>query len=399
MRLIHFADLHLGFRQFHRLTPDGGNQREADVARAFERAIDRTIELQPDLILIAGDVFHSVRPSNPAILLAFTQFSRLARSLPRADIVMVAGNHDTPRTQETGCILRLFEPLGIHVVHPGWRRLTFEKKNLSVLAVPDIPDTRVALEPDPAYRYNVLLLHGEIEGIIPWRGAETEQPPNIYKLEDISPERWSYIALGHYHVYSAIAPNACYSGALEYTSPNIWGERREEKAHRIPGKGIVEFDLTKGTRQFHPLRGLRAFLDLPSIDARGMSAADVDGALRTQIETAPGGIENAVVRQVIREIPRHIARELDHKALREYKRRALHFYLDARRPESAGQRAFGAGPGGRRASLAEIVRDKLHGRPLSSDVDRQALVDLGMHYLADAAAKEEGALAAQVEGE
>jgi DNA repair exonuclease SbcCD nuclease subunit len=396
MRLIHFADLHLGFRQFHRLTPDGGNQREADVARAFERAIDRTIELQPDLVLIGGDVFHSVRPSNPAILHAFTQFSRLARSLPRADIVMVAGNHDTPRALETGCILRLFTPLGIHVVEPGPRRIQLEDKGVSVLAVPDIPGPRVPLEPDPAFRYNVLLLHGEIAGILPARELDGEQPVHVYKPEDIAPERWSYVALGHYHVYRAIAPNACYSGALEYASPNVWGERREEKLHRIPGKGIVEFDLDKGTRQFHPLRGMRSFVDLPSIDARGMSAADVDAAVRAHVDTCPGGIENAIVRQVIREIPRHIARELDHKALREYKRRALHFYLDARRPEIAGQRT---GYGGRRATLAEIVRDKLHGRPLSSDVDRAALVELGMRYLAEAAAREEGALAAAVEGE
>jgi hypothetical protein len=54
---------------------------------------------------------------------------------------------------------------------------------------------------------------------------------------------------------------------------------------------------------------------------------------------------------------------------------------------------------GRRASLADIVRDKLHGRPLASDVDRPALVELGMRYLSDAAAREEGALAAAVEGE
>lgn len=395
MRLIHFADLHLGFRQYHRLTPDGGNQREADVAHAFKRAIDRTIELQPDVVLIAGDIFHAVRPSNPAILLAFNEFSRLVRSLPRADIVMVAGNHDTPRAAETGCILRLFKPLGIHVVEPGWRRLTFEDKNLAVLAVPDIPGVRVPLEPDPSYRFNVLLLHGEIAGIVPW-AVHDEEPSNVYRLEDIAPERWSYVALGHYHVHCVIAPNACYSGAIEYASPNVWLERREEKRFKIPGKGIVEFDLDKGTRHFHPLRGQRPFVELPVIDARGMSAADVDAAVRAHVDTCPGGITNAVVRQVIREIPRHIARELDHKALREYKRRALHFQLDARRPESATQRV---GLSGRRASLADIVRDKLHGRPLPSDVDRPALVELGMRYLGDAAAREEGALAAQVEGE
>ena len=32
MRLVHLSDLHLGYRQYQRLTPGGINQREADVA-------------------------------------------------------------------------------------------------------------------------------------------------------------------------------------------------------------------------------------------------------------------------------------------------------------------------------------------------------------------------------
>ena len=83
MRLVHLSDLHLGYRQFQRQTAAGINQREADVASVFRNAIDRIIEIKPDLVVIAGDVFHNVRPPNPAILLAFTQFSRLVRALPR----------------------------------------------------------------------------------------------------------------------------------------------------------------------------------------------------------------------------------------------------------------------------------------------------------------------------
>lgn len=394
MRLIHFADIHLGFRQFQRLAPDGkgSNQREADVTRAFERAIDRTIELEPDVVLIGGDVFHSVRPSNKAILTAYEQFTKLVRELPRAIIVMVAGNHDTPRTLETSCILSLFKPLGIHVVADEEARLPFEDRDLSILAVPYLVKGKILLAPDPAYRYNILLLHALIEDILPVRsdviGAE-----NYYTLKEVGPERWSYVALGDYHVYNLVAPNACYSGSLEYASSTVWQERREERQHRIPGKGIVEFDVVKGTRQFHPIRGLRTFIDLPGIDARGMSAADVDAAIQRNVDTWPGGIDEAVVRQVVRDIPRHIARELDHRALRGYKRVALNFNVDCRRPESA---ARGTALG-RRASLAEIVRDKLHGRPLSSDVERNALVDLGMRYLAEATTREEGALAAAVE--
>ena len=66
MRLVHLSDLHLGYRQYQRLTPGGVNQREADVAATFRTAIDRVIALEPDVIVFAGDIFHAVRPPNAA---------------------------------------------------------------------------------------------------------------------------------------------------------------------------------------------------------------------------------------------------------------------------------------------------------------------------------------------
>ncbi|MDH3455727.1 MAG: metallophosphoesterase, partial [Gemmatimonadota bacterium] len=63
MKLAHLADVHLGFRQYHRLTANGINQREADVASAFRNVIEGVIAAAPDLVIIAGDLFNSVRPS------------------------------------------------------------------------------------------------------------------------------------------------------------------------------------------------------------------------------------------------------------------------------------------------------------------------------------------------
>src|SRR4051794_21710263 len=98
MRLVHLSDLHLGYRQYQRLTPGGVNQREADVATTFRASIDRVIALAPQLVVVAGDVFHNVRPTNQALLHAYLQFSRLKQALPHSEIVIIAGNHDTPRS-------------------------------------------------------------------------------------------------------------------------------------------------------------------------------------------------------------------------------------------------------------------------------------------------------------
>jgi DNA repair protein SbcD/Mre11 len=389
MRLVHLSDLHLGFRQYQRLTPTGVNQREADVAQSFRRAVERTIELRPELVVIAGDVFHTVRPSNPAILDAFRQFTRLKAALPGTEVVMVAGNHDAPKTSETGCILRLFRELGMHVVDAAAERLSFPALGLSVLAVPDAPGVeRPKLDPDPAARYNVLLVHGEVAGLLPKEATPLDRAAVEITREELGAAKWDYVALGHYHVYREVEPNAYYSGSVDYTSANAWGELVEERQARVPGKGIIERDLATGAHTFHPLPPSRALVDLTSISARGMTAAELDAAIRAAVDAVSGGIEDKVVRLVVREVPRHVVRELDHKALREYKRRAMHFHLDTRRPEIL--RVAAGGAPGRRPSLAETVRDKLRTRLLPSDVDRDSLVALGLRYLEQA-----DALAAQ----
>lgn len=382
MRLIHISDLHLGYRQYQRQTPTGINQREADVAAAFKRAIDKMIEVAPDLVLFAGDIFHAVRPTNPAILHAFTQFSRLKAALPNAIIVMIAGNHDTPRASETGCILRLFKEIGIHVVDREPERLSFPEHDLSILCVPDAIRDHPVIEPDPAAKYNILLIHCEITGTLAATAVAQERATVEVSPEEIGAARWSYVALGHYHVYRQLAPNMYYAGSMEYTSVNTWSELAEEKSVKLPGKGMIEYDLVTAKRKFIPLSPTRPLIDLPPINARGMSSADLDAAIQANVEKASGGIDDKIVRQVVRDVPRHIARELDHKALRELKRRALHYHLDTRRPEVI--RAVASGGPGRRPSLADTVRDHLQRRVMPGDIDREKLVAMGLDYLREA---------------
>jgi len=383
MRLVHLSDIHLGFRQYQRQTPTGINQRESDVAESLRRVIDAVIGLRPELVLIAGDVFHTVRPTNPAILHAFMQFQRLREMLPEAGIVMVAGNHDTPRTSETGCILRLFSQLGITVVEGEPRWVPFDALDVRILAVPDMAQGRPRLEPDPTVKYNVLLLHGEIEGVLPKYGRELDRSPMEITLEELGAHKWDYVALGHYHVYRPVAENAFYSGSLDYTSTNPWGELAEEREAGIGGKGIIEHDLARRTHTFHPIQPARRWVDLAPLSGEGLSPASLDEAIRDALDRCEGGIDEKIIRLVVRDVPRHILRELDHKALREYKRKALHFHLDTRRPDIVRPEK-GEGAPGRRTSLADTVRDKLRSRPLTENIDREALVELGLHYLREA---------------
>ncbi len=381
MRIAHLADLHLGFRQYQRLSSSGNNQREADVARATRHAIDAVIAEAPELILIAGDVFHQVRPSNPMILFALRELTRLRSACPDVPIVMIAGNHDLPRAAETGCILALFRTIGITVVEHVAERLAFPALGLSVFAVPDtLGQPLPVLTTDVAARWNVLLLHGEVKGVLPDRAVIVDRSPSEVTVEELEQAPWDYVALGHYHVHRQVAARAWYAGSLDYVSSNAWGEMAEQRQHQVPGKGFAMHDLVSGVHQFVPVPMDRRFVELAPIDAHALAPAEVDALVADRVAQVPGGLDDAVVRLVVREIPRHVARDLDHKAIREYKRRALHFQLDTRKPELLRSRT-GSGAGGARPSLAMLVREKLETRVLTSDIDRPNFVALGLDYL------------------
>jgi len=385
MRLVHLSDLHLGYRQYQRLTPTGINQREADVARTFHNAIERIIELEPDLVLIAGDVFHTARPTNAAILHAFRRFVRLRTALPDASVVIVAGNHDTPRTAETGSILGLFEQLGIHVASTEARRFSFPEHDLAILAVPDVPGQQPDFAPDATATHNILVIHADVEDVVPRFQAELDRAAVRLTRRQLRASEWSYVALGHYHVHQRVEDNAFYSGSTDYTSLNVWGDLfEEEELHGKTGKGFIEYDLETGKHSFYRLEPSRDFVDLQPINARNMSVAEIDAAIRRAVEKLKGGIDDKVVRLVVRDVPRHIVRELDHRALREFKHRALNFNLVARRPEAFPK--AGQGSPGRRPSVVDVVREELQARELPPDLDRARLIELGLKYLADAEA-------------
>jgi predicted phosphodiesterase len=385
VKLAHLADVHLGFRQYHRLTSQGINQREADVAGAFRRTVDDLIETAPDVVVIAGDLFNSVRPSNAAILHSFGQFRRLRTALPTAPIVIIAGNHDTPRSVETGTILRLFEAVGgVHVVAEQSRDLVFEELDLSVTCVPHgawMAEPRPTLTPPAGGRFRVAVTHGEVAGVLRRDASVLEFGGALMEPDELHADQWDYVALGHYHVAHQVRENAWYCGALEYVSTNPWGELRDEAQEGRRGdKGWLLVDLADGARvEFRRVPLARRIIDLEPIHAAGLSAADIDAAIIERVEGIDGGIDDQVVRQLVHDVPRPLARDLDHARIRELKAQALHYHLDLRRPQL--EREVGVGAPGQRQTLSDLLADYLGHRPLDAEVARDRLVALGQRYM------------------
>jgi DNA repair exonuclease SbcCD nuclease subunit len=393
VKLAHLADPHLGYRQYTRQTPQGINQREADVALAFRRALDDVVAQEPDLVVIAGDLFHSVRPTNTAILDAFRRFQDLRTRLDGVPIVLVAGNHDTPRSVETGSILKLFEAIpGVHVVAHEPRRLVFAELDTAVLCVPNgawSAAVKPALEPDATVTRNVIVTHREVEGVLPYEAAAAlgyGGPP--IRRPELRAEAFDYVALGHYHVATKVESNVWYAGALEYVTTNPWGESRERGAAKRAGqKGWLLVELGAALRvRFRPVAPERAVLDLEPIEGTGLEAADLDAAIAARLNAVKGGIDGQIVRLVVHNVARVTARELDHAAAREYKARALHFRLDLRRPQTA--RPATLVEHGRRRTLPALVEEYLRARALAPGVPRDRFVTMGGEYVAHAEQEE-----------
>lgn len=375
MKLAHLADLHLGFRAYDR-TEHGMNRREIDVALAWSRAVDSIITERPDAVLIAGDLFHSVRPTNHAIIALYQGLARIRAALPETRILAVSGNHDRPRTAETIPILGLFRTLDVTMAIDRVERVE-PRPGVAVTLVPEGCGEQ-DWGPDPAATTNILLLHAAVQGVSPGdKGLAADRFSG-----------WDFVCLGDYHVQHEVAPNAWYAGSLDFVSSDPWAEARAG----VPKGYLIIEDTPEGpgaqTKRVGARPGFvarpvaleppRRFVDLPPFDASRMSAAELDLQIARRVDEA--SIDSAVVRLVVTSVTRELRAAIDHQAIREYKGRALHFQLDLRRDEAA------ASPVARAHAfrkLDDVVGAFLGERALPPDVDRDEFVRTGMAAFRD----------------
>src|SRR5258708_40150817 len=97
---------------------------------------------------------------------------------------------------------------------------------------------------------------------------------------------------------------------------------------RLDGRGLVTWRIETQTALFRPLPPSRRFVGLPPISAEGLSVAEIDGQIRQHVESFPDGIDDCVVRLRLPDMPGHLGRGLNHKAIRDYKTRAVDLFLD-----------------------------------------------------------------------
>lgn len=90
MRFFHLSDLHIG-KQLHNFS------LQEDQSHILDQIVKKAEELSPDCMVIAGDIYDKAIPSGEAVALFDGFLTRLADLKPGLPVLLVAGNHDSPK--------------------------------------------------------------------------------------------------------------------------------------------------------------------------------------------------------------------------------------------------------------------------------------------------------------
>ncbi len=198
---VHVADLHLGYAQYNL------DVRRQDFDNTFKEVVDKTLELKPDFMIVAGDLFHHARPSNVTLETAITNFRRLREA--GIAVLAVDGGHDAAPNVVTGTILNPLDSAGLIYYLPRHEGACWRNEKCYVYGVPNFRTRRRTDEqlplfleqqkpsPDPSL-FNVFVFHMALD-------LPSVTPP--YMEAEASPEMipngFNYFAGGHVHKFSS----------------------------------------------------------------------------------------------------------------------------------------------------------------------------------------------------
>jgi DNA repair protein SbcD/Mre11 len=195
---VHASDLHLGYAQY------GLEVRRQDFDNAFSELVDKTIELKPDFMIIAGDLFHQARPSNHTLENTIRSFKRLKDAgIP---VLTVDGSHDSAPNTITSTILYPLDSAGLIIHLPRHRGACWSKPDCCyVYGIPNYHNRHKTQEALPRFMEenpptpkvgvaNIFVFHGALD-------LPDVKPPYIEAeiLPSELPNGFCYYAAGHIH--------------------------------------------------------------------------------------------------------------------------------------------------------------------------------------------------------
>jgi exonuclease SbcD len=319
IRLLHFADIHIGMENFGQIDPATGvNQRVLDFVKRMSDITDYALQHDADIVIFSGDAFKTRDPS-PTYQREFArQIMRLARQ--NIPTVLLVGNHDMPIMDKRASSVDIFRTLDVPNVivghkeelrrietkrgviqvgtapwpirsrllqHEEHRSMNVDELDHALEKIVEEELDRLANEVDPALPA-VLAGHFTVAGSK--YGSERSVMigrDTVVKLGALNRPAWDYVALGHIHkhqdVNSGQYPPVVYSGNLERID---FGEEQE-------AKGFCWVQVARGatTWEFIPVKA-RPFVTI-DVDATHDGDTPTDAALRALERT---NYEGAIVR-------------------------------------------------------------------------------------------------------
>jgi len=293
VRVMHFADVHLGVETYGRYNPETGlNTRLEDFTRALNEAVDLALEADVDLAVFAGDAY-KVRDPNQTHQRAF---AGALKRLTDADVpvAMLVGNHDMPNTRGRAHALEIYGLLGSAQANvtlfptPSVQAIVTRQGTVLVAGMPYLTRSRV-LQNDEAKSKTVEevahLIRDKYAGYIEGMGAVCHTRPEYlailtghFTVADArvgvqsflinpnepqvpvsavtagEPSPFDYVAMGHVHrpqdMNKGNQPPVVYSGSIDRID---FGERKENKGFVVANirKGHTDFEwVTLATRPF-----------------------------------------------------------------------------------------------------------------------------------------------------
>ena len=341
MKIIHFADLHLGVESYGKTDPSSGlSSRMLDILAAFDKLVDYAIEEKIDLVLFCGDAYKSRDPSQTQQ----REFAKRIKRLSQSGIptFLLVGNHDLPNAIGRATTIEIFNTLavdnvyvanqpGTHVIQtPGgtiqvvglpWLRRSFllAKEDVKNLDFDQLNQqmqhkltniiTAEAAKLDPALP-SILAAHVWVTGArVGSEDYMTIGQEHVLLPSSLSCAAFDYIALGHIHRHQVLAeePPMTYAGSLERLD---FGDEGDQK-----GFYLVDINTEKEPRkvsyEFHPVPG-RRFLTI-KVNIEVGDAAPTDTILKAINKQ---DVEEAIVRLQIT-LPQELESQLNDSEIRE----------------------------------------------------------------------------------
>ncbi|MCZ6788541.1 MAG: exonuclease SbcCD subunit D [Chloroflexi bacterium] len=343
MKLLHFADLHIGVENYGRTDPDTGlSTRLLDFLATFDELVDFALANHVDAVLFAGDAYKSRDPSQTHQREFASRIARLANEgIP---VLLVVGNHDLPAIPGRATAVEIFPTLAIERVFVADRIATIllptRSGPLQVVSLPWVrrsaflarDETRDLTLDDITRRLEESLtgllslefqrldpsIPAVLVGHVTARGASVGSERSMMlgrdhslNISDLANPLLDYVALGHIHKHQTLSenPKVAYAGSLQRVD---FSEEDEQKGFCVID---IDPDRPQGTRLvgFHhqPVQA-RPFLTI-DVQVRPHDEEPTDRVLKA---IAGKYIDGAIVRLRI-EVPEELESRLQETPIRD----------------------------------------------------------------------------------